>query len=115
MNIRTNRSLFLVLAIASVASLVAVVMINGPYDRYLSTAPSVSQQFTAIPNEQSLVDLCYRLQNVQGVTGVSYRDYSMVTKSAVVTIFYNPHETSVRQLRIFLQHSRILWAEPART
>jgi len=82
---------------------------------YLSTRPSVSQIFVAIPNEQSLVELCYRINQIQGVTGVSYRDYSMTKESAVVTVYYNPRQTSIRQLRIFLQYTRVLWARPART
>ena len=82
---------------------------------YLSTRPSVSQTFMAIPNEQSLVELCYRLNQIQGVTGVSYRDYSMAKETAVVTVYYNPRQTSIRQLKIFLQYTRVLWAQPART
>ena len=82
---------------------------------YLTTRPSVSQTFVAIPSEQSLVELCYRLNQIQGVTGVSYRDYSMAKESAVVTVYYNPRQTSIRQLKIFLQYTRVLWAQPART
>jgi hypothetical protein len=82
---------------------------------YLTTRPSVSQTFMSIPTEQSLVELCYRLNQIQGVTGVSYRDYSMAKETAVVTVYYNPQQTSNRQLRIFLQYTRVLWAKPART
>src|SRR5512133_3705362 len=80
--------------------------ING---RYLSVSHSVSQQFRAIPSEDALADYCYRLSKVEGVTGVSYRDYSPASRTARVTVFYDPQSTSVRQLRIFMQHTRILW------
>ena len=31
-------------------------------------------------------------------TGVSYRNYSPSERTALVTVFYNPQETSVRQV-----------------
>lgn len=115
MKVPKNPTLVLLIASGIIATLVALKLTSESGDKYLSVAPTISQKFTAIPNEQALVDLSYHLQQVQGVTGVSYRDYSMATKSAVVTIYYDPLETSVRQLRIFLQHSRILWEQLART
>ena len=77
----------------------------GDSGKYVSANPSMTQTFVGVPNEQSILELCYKLQGVQGVIGVSYRDYSADEHSAVVTVYFNPFETSPRQLRIFFPTS----------
>src|SRR5688500_13509900 len=84
-------------------------------DRYVSASPSISQNFVSIPNEGALLDLCYRLRSLSGITGVSYREYSPDKGSAVVTVFYNPVRTSPRALRIFMLYPYMLWNKPSRT
>jgi hypothetical protein len=108
-----NRYLLILTGVVAAVTVAGSTVWEG--DRYVSVNPSVSQKFTAIPDEHTLQDLCYRLQSVQGVTAVSYRDYSPEIGTAVVTVFYNPRQTSMRQLRIFIQHSRILWEKPSST
>lgn len=98
-------------AVAIAGAALAIVAIDAPQQRYLTVNPSLTQRFVQVPSEQSLVDLSYRLQGVQGVTGVSYRDYSPSDRSALVTVFFNPRQTSVRQLKIFMLHTRILWQQ----
>jgi hypothetical protein len=115
MQINRRRRVILLTAVGIVIGASLSFWTTRSSNTYLSTRPSVSQTFVAIPNEQSLIELCYRINQIQGVTGVSYRDYSMAKESAVVTVYYNPRQTSIRQLRIFLQYTRVLWAQPART
>ena len=98
------------LAIAALAAWAVVGYISESHPRYLTATPSVTQRFVSVPSENSLIDLCYRLRGVQGVTGVAYRDYAPADGSAMVTVFFNPRETSVRQVRIFMLHTKILWS-----
>lgn len=97
------------LVAATLAVTLTVVILDGPAQRYLTVNPSLTQRFVQVPSATSLDDLCYRLSGVQGVTGVSYREYSPNERTALVTVFFNPRETSVRQLRIFMLHTNILW------
>jgi hypothetical protein len=110
-NVR-NKSILIVTGMLVAGT--AALLTGSDAERYATVNPVISQRFTEIPDENTLVDLCYRLQAVQGVTGVSYRDYSPETQSAIVTVFYNPRVTSTRQLRVFIQHTHILWSKPAR-
>lgn len=96
---------------AAVTVTATLLSLGEPEQHYLTLNPSLTQRFVSVPSESSLSDLCYRLRGVQGVTGVSYRNYSASERSALVTVFYDPRETSVRQLRIFVLHTRILWQQ----
>ena len=101
---------YLPLALAAALAVAgSVALISDTQRTYITLNPSVSQRFVAVPSEGAVVDLCYRLRGVYGVTGVSYRDYSSATGSALVTVFFNPRQTSVQQLRIFMRHTGILW------
>jgi hypothetical protein len=103
------------LSLAGVAAVVAVVAAAATHadsKRYVSMDNAVHQVFTGIPSEQTLIDFCYRLRDVRGVTGVGYRDYSAHDGRAVITVFYNPQMTTVRQLRILMSYPYILWEKP---
>ena len=99
------------LALAAVAAMLSHGALQSQRTEYLTVNPSVTQRFVAVPSETSLADLCYRLSRVQGVTGVSYRDFDAAAHSARVTVFFNPRQTSVRQLKIFMLHTKILWTQ----
>jgi hypothetical protein len=99
------------LVVAALAAYGAATFVHEPQERYLTLNPSVSQRFVSVGSEEALRDLCVRLSGVSGVTGVSYRDYQPDERSAVVTVFFNPRETSVRQLKIFMLHTRLLWQQ----
>lgn len=103
---------YIPLSIAATVVAIASVALIAPTQRtYITRNPSVSQRFVSVPSEAALVDLCYRLQGVYGVTGVSYRDYNATAHTALVTLFFDPQETSVRQLKIFMLHTKILWQQ----
>lgn len=95
--------------VAAIVAAACLSIAGQPARAYLTINPSVAQRFVAVPSEASVIDLCYRLQGIQGVTGVGYRDYSPENSSATVIVFYNPRETSVRQLKIFMLHTNLLW------
>lgn len=82
---------------------------------YVSHTPSISQNFSGVLSEQMLVDFCFQMRNVQGVTGVTYRDFSRATRTAMITVYYDPQETSVRQIKIFMQGSGVLGRKPKAT
>ena len=84
-------------------------------DQYVSATPSVSQRFVSIADENALLDLCYRLRSLAGITGVSYREYSPETGSAIVTVFYNPRFASPEAIKVFMQYPHVLWTKPHRT
>jgi hypothetical protein len=102
------------LTLATIVGYATASYIHEPRLRYLTRNESLTQRFVAVSSEQSLADLCYRLRAVHGVTGVSYRDYSESSHSAYVTVFFNPEQTSVRQLKIFMLQTRILWGQEMR-
>ncbi len=93
-------------------AMIASGIVKKDEKRYVRMDNAVHQVLTGIPTEQTLVDFCYRLRTVRGVTGVSYRDYTLTEKKAVVTVFYDPRETSARQVRILMSYPYILWQKP---
>ena len=103
---------------AAVAMLVAAAIVpwtSRTAEVYLTHSPSITQSFSGVLSETMLVDFCYQVQSIQGVTGVSYRDFSPVKRTATLTVYYNPQITSVRQIKIFMQGSGILWRKPKAT
>lgn len=80
--------------------------------RYVRMDDAVHQVLTGISSEQTLIDFCYRLRTVHGVTGVSYRDFSASDGRAVITVFFDPGQMSTRQLRILMSYPYILWDKP---
>ena len=107
---------YLVLPVlAAVAAVWATSATSIDSDRYVSATPSVSQRFVSIADETSLLDLCYRLRSLAGITGVSYREYSPEAGTAIVTVFYNPRNASPEAIRVFMQYPYVLWTQPHRT
>jgi hypothetical protein len=106
---------FLLPIVGLVAAVWAMSATSVDSDHYVSSTPSVSQRFVSIADEESLLDLCYRLKSLAGITGVSYREYSPETGSAIVTVFYNPRMASPQAIRVFMQYPYVLWNKPSRT
>lgn len=84
-------------------------------DVYVSHSPAMTQQFTGVLSEGMLVDFCYQVRTIQGVTGVTYRDFSPARRTATITVYYDARETSIRQIKIFMQGSSVLWNKPKAT
>lgn len=84
-------------------------------DDYVSASPSITQRFTGVMSEKMLLDFCYQVRSIRGITGVSYRDYQPGQRSAMITVFYNPQLTNQSQIKIFLEHASILWVVPKAT
>lgn len=106
---------FLLPIVGAAAALWAMSAMSYDSDRYISSSPSVSQRFVSIADENSLLDLCYRLRSIGGITGVSYREYAPEKGSAIVTVFYNPRMASPEAIRVFMQHPYVLWNKLHRT
>jgi hypothetical protein len=104
-----HRSLMAFVAVAAVVAGLTWNFAAETSGRYLSVNPSITQRFHAIPSEEALTEYCQRLGTVQGITGVSFRDYSPEKRSALVTIFYDPSQTSVRQVKLYIDNTRMLW------
>lgn len=79
--------------------------------QYVSTGYSISERVIAIPYEKALVDYCAALSRIEGVTGVSYRDYDLIEKTAIVTVYYDPVRTTDQQIRTYLGNTRSIWDE----
>lgn len=79
---------------------------------YVSTGHSISERVVDIPYEKALVDYCAVLSQVNGVTGVSYRGYDVITKTAIVTVYYDPGRTTDQQIRTYLGNTRSIWDDP---
>lgn len=77
--------------------------------RYVSTGHSISERVINIPFEKALIDYCEVLSRVEGVTGVSYRGYDVVRKTAIVTVHYDSKRTTDRQIRTYLGNTRSIW------
>jgi hypothetical protein len=105
----------LLLAITAVAVAAVVQYTSAGNDQYVSASPSITQLFTGVMSEKMLLDFCYQVRNIHGITGVSYRDYSAAHRTAMITVYYNPRVTSPRQVKIFLEHANILWVVPKAT
>ncbi|MEO6046236.1 MAG: hypothetical protein ABIQ57_02060 [Candidatus Kapaibacterium sp.] len=89
--------------------------VDSRSEGFVTSTPSLTLRFTGLANEQSMLDFCYQLQTIQGITGVTYREYSPGTQSALITVFYNPHVASERQIKVFLQNSTVVWGETRST
>ncbi len=109
-----NRKTLLVAAAAAVAAAV-VPWTSRTSQNYITHSPSITQTFNGVLSETMLTDFCYQVQGIQGVTGVSYRDFSATRRTATITVYYNPQMTSVRQIKIFMQGSGVLWRTPKAT
>ncbi|MCE7935619.1 MAG: hypothetical protein DYG96_13665 [Chlorobi bacterium CHB2] len=81
-------------------------------DRYIGTSHQLTMQLQQVQSEERLVEFCYQLHSLEGVTGVSYQNYSALERTATVRVFYNPAHTTPRMLRVFLQHSELLIGKP---
>lgn len=81
---------------------------------YVIRGYSISQRVVDIPYEKALIDYCSLLNGVQGVTGVSYRDYDVLQKTAIVTVYYDPAITSPEQIGTYLGNTRSIWDDPLR-
>ncbi len=92
----------------------AVVLTTDAADEYVTASPAVTQRFGGITDETMLLDFCTQLETVRGVTGVRYRDYDSSRRAATLIVYYNPRMATPRQIKIFLDHSAILWV-PARS
>ncbi len=100
---------------ALAAAVVATAVVASTWrtsDAYITHSPSITQRFSGVLSETMLADFCYQVQSIQGVTGVSYRDFSPVSRTAMITVYYNPQMTSVRQIKIFMQGSGALLRQP---
>lgn len=84
-------------------------------ENYVTASPKLEQHFTGVMSEKMLVDFCYQLQGMRGITGVSYREYAPAKRTALITVYFNPRLTSARQIQIFMQHANILWMVPKAT
>jgi len=110
---RTRLRNSLLLALVGVGmTFMASRFVSTEAERYVTVNPSITQRFASVPNESKVAEFCYRLRSLEGVTGVSYRDYDPVNRTATITIFYNPRATTVRNIRIFLLHGDVLWKRP---
>ena len=77
-------------------------------NQYVGADHQLTMVFQEIESEQRLVEFCYQLHTLQGVTGVSYQHYNPIERTATVRVFYNPETTTPRMLRVLLQHSELL-------
>jgi hypothetical protein len=109
--LRPGRRTLLLVAALSIAATVAFITASGSEELVTST-PSLTQKFTDVVSEKMLLDFCYQLRTIHGVTGVSYRDFNPAARSAVITVYYNPRITSSHNIKVFLQNARVLWVAP---
>ena len=77
-------------------------------ERYIGTSHQLTMEFREIQSEDRLVEFCYQLHLLQGVTGVSYQHYNPMERTATIRVFYNPQSTTPRMLRVLLQHSELM-------
>src|SRR4051812_36744132 len=105
---RNRRTLVLAVTGILVVTGVAMMTMNGA-DQYVTASPSITQRFSGVTSEKMVLDFCYQLQTIHGITGVSYRDFSKTDRSVLITVFYDPQEASMHQIRVFLLNSGILW------
>ncbi len=100
------------IAAMSICGIVAALVVTATRtgaDQYASASPAVTIQYKGVHSENMLLDFCSQLRMVRGITGISYRDYDSAAGSALLTVYYDPKLASPRQIRIFLDHSNILW------
>ncbi len=96
----------------SIGVIATIVWLNlDTEQRYITASPSLTQRFNDVASEKVLIDFCYRMGQVYGVTGVSYRDYSPQTGSAIITVYYDPAVASLRELNVLLHNSQVIWQQ----
>jgi hypothetical protein len=108
--ITSKRIRLSMVALFAAASVTAIMSMQT--SEFVSGSPSVTWRFESVRSEDQLIDLCYRIQEIYGVTGVTYQNYDATNASATVTVFFNPQATSVRQIRILMMNAKILWNRP---
>lgn len=103
------------LAACAVLAIVIIHATGAHADDYVSASPAITFAYNGIRDEEMLMDFCVQLRTIRGITGVSFRDYSAETGRALLKVYYNPRLASPTQIRIFLQHSSIIWFTPRAT
>ncbi len=73
---------------------------------------TITRRVVGVPYEDALVEYCQVLEELEGVTGVSYKDYNGITGSALVTVHYNPELTSPKILMVWLGNTKSIWERP---
>lgn len=102
-------------ALVAGSAFLFMTLVTRNSQHYVSSGYALSERVINIPYEQALVDYCAALNKVEGVTGVSYRDYDVLEQTAVVTVHYNPAETTPRQIRTYLGNTKSIWDDPLYT
>ena len=111
---RYKKQIALSLAGIAVLAWTARITLSTSND-YVTASPKLEQRFTGVMSEKMLLDFCYQLQGMRGITGVSYREYAPAKRTAMITVYFNPQLTSARQIQIFMEHASILWRVPKAT
>jgi succinate dehydrogenase hydrophobic anchor subunit len=102
--------------VAVVAIVVGLVNLLGE-DRNatMSASATITQEFSGVYNGAMLVEFCYRLQGLNGVTAVTVKKWQPERQAATITVYYNATKLSAQQIKVFLYNSKIIWTEPLST
>ncbi len=104
--------------VVSAAAIIAVCLCFGPLEPgsgAIGHSHTLTQTVVNIDNYNDLLDFCWGVVLVPGVTGVRIVQFDPKNNAATITVFYDPVELPTTQLRILLDNNHILFADPRAT
>lgn len=75
----------------------------------VSRSHTLTQTVTALYSPDDVIDFCYRVARLPGVSGTSLVQYDQRSATATIVIYYEPGIVSTTQLRVFLKYNRIIF------
>ena len=99
--------LAMLIAIGAITVLVSTTAGKGDW--------AITRRVIDVPFELALKAYIGELSKLEGVTSASYSNYSPLTKSAMVTVTYNPNKTAPRVIEAWLGNTTSIWEKSLQT
>lgn len=105
---RFGRPAAAIIAVA-VALVSAFALVDTAGNGDVGRSNSMTQIVSGLYSEDDVLDLCYRVAILPGVTGTSVIRYDAPAATATIMIYYEPSVVTSTQLRVFMKNSRIFF------
>ena len=95
-------------------AILAVLVAVGAVTMLVSTTAgkgdwAITRRVVDVPFEIALKAYVGELRKLEGVTSASYNNYDPMTKSALVTVTYDPKETAPKIIEAWLGNTTSIW------
>ncbi len=101
-------------AVATLATVVAAIVIavgfvEGVPQDNIGRSHAMTQVVSSLYSNDDVLDFCYRVALLPGVTGTSVVQFDEGAATATIVIYYEPSVVTSTQLRVFMKNNRIFF------